>query len=81
VAKLRVRLRELIDERAAQGEPPLTQAEIASGSGISQSTISRWIRDKVDRSDFETIEKLCVFLKCEPGDLLTMDWDAEPSSP
>lgn len=66
-------VRPLIDklnqERVRQGFAALKQAEIASSSGVSQSVISTLYAGKSKRIDFETIDKLCGFFSCEPGDL------------
>lgn len=75
MAKLRVRLKEILDEKAERGEPVPSQAELAEQADISQSTMSRWIRNKIDRADLKTIEKLCILLKIDPGELIVMDWD------
>ncbi len=63
------RLEELIKERF---DKPPTQDELASHLGISQPTISLWLRQKVRRFDDNTIVKMCEFFKCSVGDLLVI---------
>lgn len=60
--------------RAEAGEEPLTQQEIAQGSGVSQAVISTVLRRKVTRLDLKTIDGLCNFFGVEPGAL----FDYEP---
>lgn len=55
--------------RADAGLPPLTQMEIAKGSGVSQSVVSTLLSNQSKRIDLETINRLCTFLGITPGDL------------
>lgn len=55
--------------RANTGQPPLTQMEIASGSGVSQSVISTLLTNRSERVDLKTINGLCAFFNITPGDL------------
>ena len=48
----------------------LTQVELAKKSGIPQSTISRLETAYTRAIDFDTLDRLCRVLKCEPGKLL-----------
>jgi DNA-binding Xre family transcriptional regulator len=73
VAKVKTRLQELVKERETKIGKPITQFEIAVQTGISLSTVSRWMRAKVNTADFETVEKLCEFLECDLGDLIYLD--------
>jgi putative transcriptional regulator len=43
---------------------------VARGTGIATSTINFLYWDKVKKVDYATLEKLCEFLDCQPGDLL-----------
>lgn len=55
--------------RAESGLPPLSQTEIAGGSGVSQSVVSKFLSKTPKRIDIETIDKLCSFLEITPNDL------------
>lgn len=55
--------------RAEQGKAPLTQQEIARGSGVSQPVISTLMSDKVTRIDLKTLNGLCNFFGIQPGEL------------
>jgi putative transcriptional regulator len=44
---------------------------LANETGISHSTLWRLKKGKALGINFETLEKICVVLKCEPGDVLS----------
>lgn len=63
--------------RADAGEDPLTQLEIAKGSGVSQPVISTLLRRKATRLDLKTINGLCNFFKVQPSDLFEYEQDID----
>jgi putative transcriptional regulator len=44
---------------------------LAKETGISHTTLWRFKKGKALGINFETLEKICVVLKCEPGDVLS----------
>jgi len=44
---------------------------LAKQTGISHTTLWRLKKGKALGINFETLEKICVVLKCEPGDVLS----------
>lgn len=44
--------------------------ELAEHIGITEANLSLLKQGKVKGVRFETIEKICIFLDCQPGDLL-----------
>jgi putative transcriptional regulator len=44
---------------------------LANETGISHTTLWRLKKGKALGINFETLEKICVVLKCEPGDVLS----------
>jgi DNA-binding Xre family transcriptional regulator len=56
-------------KRAESGLPPLTQTEIADGSGVSQSVVSNLLSSPPKRIDLVTVDRLCNFLRVTPNDL------------
>ena len=48
--------------------------ELSAAIGISEQNISLLRQGKVKGIRFETLDKICEFLDCEPGDIL----DREP---
>jgi putative transcriptional regulator len=55
----------------------LTSREVAQAIGLSETNLSLLKSGKVKGVRFETLEKLCEVLQCQPGDLLAY----EPVSP
>ncbi|CAN5876814.1 hypothetical protein BH18ACI4_BH18ACI4_04670 [soil metagenome] len=44
---------------------------LAKETGISHTTLWRFKKGKALGINFETLEKMCQVLRCQPGDLLT----------
>ena len=44
---------------------------LAKEAGISHTTLWRLKKGKALGINFETLEKICVVLKCQPGDVLS----------
>lgn len=45
---------------------------LAKETGISHTTLWRLKKDKALGINFETLEKICEALKCQPGDILKL---------
>lgn len=45
---------------------------LAKTTGVSHTTLWRLKKDKALGINFETLEKLCVALRCQPGDVLSI---------
>lgn len=52
------------------GKHKVTIQDVHEGTKLNRNTISNLYHEKVKRIDFDTIDKLCDFFDCEPGDLL-----------
>jgi putative transcriptional regulator len=52
------------------GKNKLTQKALAEMTGIRPNTISALWHGTIKRIEIDQIDKLCVALKCQPGDLL-----------
>ncbi len=53
---------------------------LAEQMGITEANLSLLKQGKVKGVRFETLEKICAFLDCQPGDLLAYVADSEQSS-
>lgn len=49
--------------------------QLAEHVGITQANLSLLKQGKVKGVRFETLEKICEFLDCQPGDLLVYEPD------
>jgi putative transcriptional regulator len=52
--------------------------ELAERIGITEQNVSLLKSGKVKGIRFETLERICAALDCQPGDIL--EWRAEPVS-
>ncbi|MGM0582933.1 MAG: helix-turn-helix domain-containing protein [Bacteroidota bacterium] len=51
------------------GEQKVNIQDVHEGTGLNRNTISNLYHEKVSRIDFDTIEKICLFLDCKIGEL------------
>ncbi|OYU85878.1 MAG: transcriptional regulator [Bradyrhizobiaceae bacterium PARB1] len=68
---IRVRLGVMLAERNVKSK------DLAEFVGITEANLSLLKQGKVKGVRFETLERICSFLDCQPGDLLQYD-NAEP---
>lgn len=54
------------------GAKRLKISDVSEGTGINRGTITRLFHETYERVDKEVIEKLCVFLEVEVGDLFQL---------
>ncbi|MCX7175626.1 MAG: helix-turn-helix transcriptional regulator [Proteobacteria bacterium] len=54
--------------------------ELAEYVGITEVNMSLLKQGKVKGVRFETLERICDFLDCQPGDLLVYVPDGDPAS-
>ncbi|HHV58260.1 MAG TPA: helix-turn-helix transcriptional regulator [Firmicutes bacterium] len=52
------------------GAKRLKQSDVIRATGLAKGTLTELYHDRARRIDFGTLEKLCRFLDCQPGDLL-----------
>lgn len=61
---IRVRLNVMLAERNVKSK------ELAEHIGITEANLSLLKQGKVKGVRFDTLERICEYLKCQPGDLL-----------
>lgn len=66
-----VRLAVMLAERGISGK------ELAEHVGITEANLSLLRRGKVKGVRFDTLEKICDYLDCQPGDLLRFRRDKQ----
>lgn len=52
------------------GERKMKVMDVARETGLNRNTVTLLYKEKAQRVDFETIEKLCDLFDCEVGELL-----------
>jgi DNA-binding Xre family transcriptional regulator len=63
----------LLAEKELKEGRKYTYREIEQITGVNKNTIGLWVKGKVQRFDSQTIESLCNFLGCQPGELLVKE--------
>jgi putative transcriptional regulator len=53
---------------------------LAKETGISEQALSNLIKAKTKGIEFETLDRICKTLKCQPGELLVWIADEEKKS-
>lgn len=69
---IRVRLGVMLAERNVKSK------DLAEYVGITEANLSLFKQGKVKGVRFETLERICRFLDCQPGDLLRLE-DGPPT--
>lgn len=59
----------------------LRVADAERESGINRATLYRLYNNETSRIDFDTLEKLCLFLDCEPKDVFIFEKPVAESQP
>ncbi len=62
---------------ALLGARKLKLAEVMRDTGINRSTLTRLYHETTTRIDYETLETLCRYLKCDIGEFLEIAEDAD----
>ncbi|ALR18153.1 helix-turn-helix domain-containing protein [Vibrio natriegens] len=57
------------------GAKKLKIADVVRDTGINRSTVNRLFHETNNRIDFDTLEKICLYLNCSVGDLLEVQED------
>jgi putative transcriptional regulator len=67
---IQFRLRELMAEKARVTGQSVTYETIYEAKQISPNTLSKMARNKLNKVGINTIDDLCDYFNCEPGDLI-----------
>ncbi len=65
-------LKTLIAEKKRRENRNITYREISSRTGISKVTLSKIARKPGYNTAVSIVEKLCLYFKCSPNDLITI---------
>jgi DNA-binding Xre family transcriptional regulator len=74
---IRVKLREAMDAYRQRTGIKLNYELLADQTGIALATLQSLAARAGYNTRLSTIEKICLALKCSPGDLLEMSTDSE----
>lgn len=67
---IRVRLKQLMDDKAFAERRRITLNEVSEQTGISRPTLTRVANRPGYNVGTEVIDALCKYFQCQPGDLL-----------
>ncbi len=67
---LRVMVRQLLDEKSFQEQRKITQKDLCEETGLSKNTVSRLFSMPGYNGSFDSIDVLCKYFSCQPGDIL-----------
>jgi DNA-binding Xre family transcriptional regulator len=70
MAYFKTNLKQLMLKKSVELDRSLNRSEVASATGLSLPTISRWYNGKVDSLESNTVEKLTGFLGCTFNELV-----------
>lgn len=71
---IRVKLAVVLAERHVRSKA------LAEYVGITEANLSLLKQGKVKGIRFETLERICEYLDCQPGDLLRFERDTDPKA-
>lgn len=67
---IRIRLKQLLDEKAFNERRRITLNDVAEATGISRPTLTRIANVPGYNTNTDTIDALCKYFACAPGELL-----------
>ena len=69
-AMIRIKLRQLLDDKAFADGRKITLNEVSEQTGIARATLNRIANIPGYNTTTDVLDSLCSFLGCTPGDLL-----------
>ncbi|MCG8039962.1 MAG: helix-turn-helix transcriptional regulator [Candidatus Thiodiazotropha endolucinida] len=67
---IRVLFKQLLDEKSFQERKRITVSEVSRETGISRATLTRIANIPGYNTNTDTLNSLCRYFDCKPGDLL-----------
>jgi len=67
---IRVLLKKMLDEKSFREKRRITLNEVSEVTGISRATLTRIANIPGYNTNTDTIDLLCKYFDCEPGELL-----------
>lgn len=67
---IKFRLKSLIEEKEITENRKITYRDIAAEAGVSTNTLTQMANQSMAQIGLVTINKLCKYFDCQPGDLL-----------
>lgn len=67
---IRILFKQLLDEKAFRERRRISINEVCEETGLSRPTISRIANTPGYKTNTESLDVLCRYFECQPGDLL-----------
>ena len=67
---IRIKLIQLLDEKGFKERRRITLSEVAEKTGIGRATLTRIANVPGNVTNTDTINALCEYFDCQPGELL-----------
>ncbi len=78
---IRIRLKQLIDDKSFQERSRITIGDVVENTGLSRATLTRILNLPGYNVRLDAVDALCRYLQCQPGDLLEyVEEGSEPSA-
>jgi putative transcriptional regulator len=77
---IQCRLRELMAGKTRETRRKITYDIIRAETGLSKTTLVRLANDKAELIGKSTLDRLCAFFECQPGDLFIYVPTPEPAA-
>lgn len=77
---IRILLIKLLDEKSFREKRRITLSEVSEKTGISRATLTRIANIPGNVTNTDTINALCKYFECEPGELLSYIEDQEETA-
>ena len=74
---LRVLFKQLLDEKSFRERKRITLKEVSQGTGVSRATLTRISNVPGYNTNTDTLNALCRYFECGPGELLELRDDEE----
>ncbi|MFC1999214.1 helix-turn-helix domain-containing protein [Chloroflexota bacterium] len=74
---IQCRLRELIASRSREIRRKVTYEDVRASTGLSKTTLVKLANDRAGLISINTLNRLCWYFDCQPGDLLIYVPDSE----
>ncbi len=72
---IQCRLRELMAAKSRQERGRVTYDSIRAETGVNKNTLTRLANDRAGMVALSTIDRLCAYFECQPGDLFIYTTD------
>lgn len=69
-AMIRIKLKQLLDDKAFREGRRITLNEVSEKSGIARATLNRIANTPGYNTTTNNLDALCAYLECAPGELL-----------